>query len=206
MILRLLTTLLSSSPIYSALCENAGNDAVDQFAKEAAQPGKTHSFRPLLSRENASICSKIHAQWEQEWKVSTKGSHLRKIDSELPAPYTRKLYGNLPRNRAYLLTQLRTGHKWRTTYAKRFGFREDDLCECGAQETVSHVLLHCPNLQELRGELRRKAGDACNSVSSLLGGSTEGEKGKPDNVLRAKSVQAVLDFAEASQRFRSCAP
>ncbi|KAL2696035.1 hypothetical protein AAEP93_003335 [Penicillium crustosum] len=209
-------------------CENAGNDAADQLAKEAARcrrgpyrlinppvcrssysdtrPGKTHSFRPLLSRENAFICSKVHAQWEQEWKVSTKGSHVRKIDSELPAPYTRKLYGNLPRNRAYLLTQLRTGHNWLSTYAKRFGFREDDLCECGAQETVSHVLPHCPNLQELRGELRRKAGDACNSVSSLLGGSTEGEKGKPDNVSRAKTVQAVLDFAEASQRFRSRAP
>lgn len=119
---------------------------------------------------------------EQEWKVSTKGAHLRKIDGELPARYTRKLYGNLPRNRAYLLTQLRTGHNWLSSYAKRFGFREDDLCECGAQETVSHVLLHCSNLQELGGELGRKTGDACNSVSSLLGDSTEGEKGKPDNV------------------------
>ena len=114
-------------------------------------------------------------------EISTKGAYLRKIDGELPARYTRKLYGNLPRNRAYLLTQLRTGHNWLYTYAKRYGFREDDLCECGAQETFSHVLLYCPNLQELRGELRRKAGDACNSVSSLLGGSTEGEKGEPAN-------------------------
>ncbi|CDM38423.1 Probable transposable element [Penicillium roqueforti FM164] len=54
--------------------------------------------------------------------------------------------------------------------------------------------------------LRSRVGDALNSVSSLLGGSTEGERGNPDTVSRAKTVEAVLDFAEASQRFRSRAP
>ncbi|KAJ5138858.1 uncharacterized protein N7515_003706 [Penicillium bovifimosum] len=187
-------------------CEIVGNEAADRLAKEAAQPGKTHPFRPLLTRENAFLRSRTHAQWEQEWRLSTKGAHLRKVDGALPARYTRKLYGNLPRNRAYLLTQLRTGHNWLSTYAKKFGFHDDDRCECGGQETVSHVLLECPNLRELRIELRRNVGDALNSVSSLLGGSNEGEKGNPDTASRAKTVQAVLDFAEASQRFRSRAP
>ena len=109
-------------------------------------------------------------------------------------------------NRAYLLTQLRTGHNWLFTYAKKFGFRDDDRCECGAQETVSHVLLECPKLGNLRMILRSRVGEALNSVSSLLGGSTEGKKGKPDTVSRARTVNAVLDFAEASQRFRSRAP
>ncbi|CRL27573.1 unnamed protein product [Penicillium camemberti] len=31
-------------------------------------------------------------------------------------------------------------------------------------------------------------------------------KGKPDTVSRVKTIQAVLDFSEASQRFRSRAP
>ena len=43
-------------------CEIAGNEAVDRLAKEAAQPGKTHPFRPLLTRENAFLRGKIHAQ------------------------------------------------------------------------------------------------------------------------------------------------
>ncbi|KAJ5876421.1 reverse transcriptase [Penicillium soppii] len=184
-------------------CENAGNDLADRLAKEAAQPGKTHPFRPLLSRENASIRDKIQAQWGQEWKSNTKGSHLRKIDDTLPARYTRKLYGNLPRNRAYLLTQLRTGHNWLSSYRKKIGYSDDDRCGCGAEETVTHVLMECPRLREPREELRRQVEDALNSVSSLLGGSNEGEKGKPDTVSRAKIVRAVLDFAEASQRFRS---
>ncbi|KAI3112960.1 hypothetical protein CBS147330_9895 [Penicillium roqueforti] len=187
-------------------CDDPGNDAADQLAREAARPGKTHPFRPLLTRENAYIRGKIRAQWEHEWKSSTKGGHLRKIDNTLPAAHTRKLYGSLRRGRAYLFTQLRTGHNWLSTYAKTFGFREDDQCVCGAQETVTHVLVDCPSLRELWRELRREVGDAFNSVSSLLGGSTEGEKGKPDTVSRAKTVNAVLDFAEASQRFRSRAP
>lgn len=203
--------LISSGPVpwiqwMPGHCENAGNDAADRLAKEAARPGKTHTFRPLLSRENAHIRNKIQAQWSQEWKTTTKGEHLRKIDGDLPARYTRKLYGNLPRNRAYLLTQLRTGHNWLSSYRKKIGYSDDDRCECGARETVAHVLIDCPKLRGLRVELREKVGDALDSVSSLLGGSKEGEKGKPDTVSRAKTVQAVLDFAEASHRFRSRAP
>ncbi|KAF7136975.1 hypothetical protein CNMCM5793_006679 [Aspergillus hiratsukae] len=187
-------------------CDNPGNDAADQLAKDAACPGKTHPFRPLLSRETARLRGNILNQWEQEWKSSNKGGHLRKIDGTLPATYTRRLYGSLPRNRAYLLTQLRTGHNWLSTYAKTFGFRDDDKCVCGAQETVTHVLVDCPNLKDLRRKLRSEVGDAFSSDSSLLGGSTEGKKGKPDTVSRARTVMAVLDFAEASQRFRSRAP
>jgi ribonuclease HI len=187
-------------------CDNPGNDAADRLAKNAACPGKTHPFRPLLSRESARLRANILNQWEQEWRSSSKGSHLRKIDGALPATYTRKLYGSLPRNRAYLLTQLRTGHNWLATYAKTFRFRDDDQCVCGAQETVTHVLVDCPDLMDIRRELRREVGDAFRSVSNLLGGSAEGKKGKPDTVSRAKTVKAVLDFAEASHRFWSRAP
>lgn len=93
-----------------------------------------------------------------------------------------------------------------STYAKSFRFRDDDRCVCGAQEIVTYVLEDCPNLRDIRRGLRREVGDAFGSVSSLLGGSTEGETGKPDTVSRAKTVKAVLDFAEASHRFWSRAP
>ncbi|THC90337.1 hypothetical protein EYZ11_010200 [Aspergillus tanneri] len=36
-------------------CGNPGNDAADRLAKEAACPGKTHPFCPLLTREAAFI-------------------------------------------------------------------------------------------------------------------------------------------------------
>lgn len=128
-----------------------------------------------VSRERAFIQEGIRIQWEREWKESNNGGHLRRIDNTLPAKYTRRLYGSLPRNRAYLLTQLRTGHCWLSTYAKAFRFQDDDLCVCGNRESVTHVLLDYPNLTALRTELRRKVGDAFGSVSVLLGGSGEGE-------------------------------
>ncbi|KAK9847735.1 Endonuclease/exonuclease/phosphatase [Penicillium brevicompactum] len=187
-------------------CDNPGNNAADRMAKYATSPSKSHPFRPLLTREKGLIRGNIAAQWEHEWRTSSKGSHLQKIDNTLPATHTRKLYGSLPRGQAYLLTQLRTGHNWLSTYHKKIGYSDDDRCSCGAQETVTHVLVDCPMLVELRRNLRREVGDAFNSVSSLLGGSKQGEKGKPDTVSRARTVQAVLDFAEASHRFRSRAP
>ena len=177
------------------------NDTADQLAKEAAIPGKTHPFSPLLSRERAHIKRGIYTQSERQWKESRDGGYLRNIDNALPAKYTRRLYGSLPRNRAYLLAQSRTGHCWLSAYAKTFRFRDDDLCVCGGRDSVIHVLLDCPSLRDLRRELRGKVGDAFNSMTTLLGGS--GERGTAS---RAKTVEAVLDFAEASQRFRSRAP
>ncbi|KAI2874421.1 hypothetical protein CBS11852_10672 [Aspergillus niger] len=85
-----------------------------------------HPFQPLLSREKGFIRKRILNEWKDEWVKSPKGGHLRQIDKTLPAIRTRRLYGSLPRNRAYLLTQLRTGHTWLATYQKQHGFQDDD--------------------------------------------------------------------------------
>ncbi|KAI2742756.1 hypothetical protein DTO013F2_8432 [Penicillium roqueforti] len=55
-------------------CHNPGNDAADRPANDAARPGETHPFRPLLSRETARLRGNILTQWEQEWRSSNKGS------------------------------------------------------------------------------------------------------------------------------------
>lgn len=60
------------------------------------------------------------------------------------------------------------------------------------------MLLDCLRLRELRRELRLKVGNAFNSISILLEGLGEDGRGKINNALRTKTVEAVLDFAEAS--------
>ena len=57
-------------------------------------------------------------------------------------------------------------------------------------------------------ELRSKVGDGFNSIPTPLvgGGGGEEGRGKIDSVSGAKTVDAVLDFAGTSQRFRSRAP
>jgi hypothetical protein len=114
----------------------------------------------------------------------------------LPSPRARRLYDSLPRNRAYLLTQLRTGHLWLATDAKRHKFRDDDKCQCGAKETVVHVLVDCPRLKSLRQILRGKIGEAFNNVSAILRGEGQSRQGqgKGGNVYYV--LNAVLDFAE----------
>jgi hypothetical protein len=137
-----------------------------------------HPFQYLLSREKGFIRKKILNEWKEEWTKSTKGGHLRQIDKTLPSIRTRRIYGSLPRNRAYLLTQLRTGHSWLATYGKLHRFRDDDRCICGAQETVVHVLVDCPRLRDLRRELQRKIGGAFSNISNMLGGGQRGKEGK----------------------------
>lgn len=63
---------------------------------------------------------------------------------------------------------------------------------------VTHVLVDCPRLTELRRELGREVGDTFTTISSLLGGLTKGKKGYPDIISQARTVKAVLDFTEVS--------
>lgn len=188
-------------------CDDPGNDAADRLAKEAVGPDKLHPFQHLLSREKGYIRRKIREEWRQEWKASKKGGHLRQIDATLPSIRTRRMYGSLPRSRAYLLTQLRTGHSWLATHGKRHGLQDNDKCECGAKETVVHVLVDCPRLKDLRNILRRKIGSAFNNISDMLGGGTQGKEGRLNEAAHDGSILgAALDFAEASERFRSRGP
>src|SRR6185437_7108140 len=157
---------------------NPGNDAADRMAKAAVGSDESHQFLHLASRQKRSNEEKIVTEWENAWKSSEKGGHLRLIDTMLPSVHTRSLYDSLPRNRAYLLTQLRTGHSWLATHAKRHGFRDDDKCQCGAKETVVHVLVDCPRLINLRQQLRRKIGEAINEISARLGGKSRVGQGQ----------------------------
>jgi ribonuclease HI len=177
-----------------AHCDNPGNDTADRLAKEAVGLKKLHSFQHLSSREKQLYRNNIFTEWQNEWKGLNKGEHLRHIDAKLPSRHTRRLYDTLPRNRAYLLTQLRTGHSWLATHAKLHRFRDDDKCICGGKETVVHVLVDCPRLREPRQKLRDKIGNSFNNISSMLGG--EGKE----------VLNAVIDFAEASRRFYSRVP
>jgi hypothetical protein len=180
-------------------CKMPSNDTANLLAKDAAIPGKTHPFCLLLSRERAHIRQGIHAQWKNEWNELSTRPHLRQIDDTLPAKYIRRLYGSLPRNRAYLLTQLRAGHCWLSTYAKAFRFRNLDLCVCGERESVHHVL-ETGNIKE---RAPRKGWRRFQQHVNVVGGPGEEGRSNIDSASRTKTVEAVLDFAEALQQFRS---
>jgi hypothetical protein len=64
-----------------------------------------------------------------------------------------------------------------------------------------HVLVDCPTLRKLRQQLRNKIGDAFNNVSIMLGGKPQGKTN--GCAINRDILTAVLEFAEASQRFRT---
>lgn len=175
-------------------CDNPGNDTADRLAKEAVDSNNSHPFHSLATGERRSYHENILTEWKNEWKGSSKGKHLRQVDSMLPSVHTRRLYDSLPRNRVYLLLQLRTGHSWLATHAKERRLSDNDKCECGAKETVVHVLVDCPKLRDLRRQLRGKIGESFNNISAMLGSKDR------------ETINAVLDFAEASKRFSSRVP
>lgn len=65
-------------------------------------------------------------------------------------------------------------------------------------------LVDCPNLRDIRRELRSDTVDAFNNVSSLLGGSTEGKSGKPyksrSSYLEAQRLGVTREEKNRSQK------
>ena len=178
-----------------------GNEEADKLAKTSVGALPNHKFSRLASLQKRDIQKEIRMRWKEEWDKSPQGQHLRKIDSAIPGPHVRKLYDHLPRHRTSLLTQLRIGHTWLRSYQKRIGKSDSDKCECGAIETIIHVLVDCPRLREPRTQLRQKIKERFNSLSTMLGGRKPGSDGKRVSIT-VDELQAVLDFAEQSGRFR----
>lgn len=73
---------------------------------------------------------------------------------------------------------------------------DDDRCECGARETVIHVLVDCPLLSELWKELRQRIGDSFKSVATMLGGDATRRGGPINQPVDRAVVIAVIEFAE----------
>lgn len=116
--------------------------------------GRTHSSATRFGLSGSKNGS-------QAPKALTYGRSTAPYRRDTPESFTEIYSGT---TRTYLLTQLRTGHNWLSSYRKKIGYSEDDRCECGAQETVAHVLLDYPRLRELWAELRRKVRDTLGSV------------------------------------------
>lgn len=180
-----------------------GNEIADWLAKEAVNLRPTHNYRRLASLQRAHNINATYKQWTSEWASSTKGGHLQNIDSALPAKHAKHLYNSLLRPRARILAQLRTGHSWLGTFQKRIKKSEDDRCICRARETIVHVLVDCPKLREARQKLHQRIGSRFNSISLMLGGKPHSSRHETDGkwTISKKELDAVLDFAEETQRF-----
>ena len=83
---------------------------------------------------------------------SPRYQRLCEMDPSMPSTKFCKDMTGLPRGRASLLIQLRTGHVLLARHLHRIGKAESPICPaCRAHnETVHHYLLVCPALASLR--------------------------------------------------------
>jgi hypothetical protein len=82
----------------------------------------------------------------------------------------RRLF-NISSEEASVLIQARTGHGRLNKSLYRLKIADTADCQCGeGEESIQHVLLHCPTWAAERAALQTAAGDRWGDMSYLLGG------------------------------------
>ena len=117
-----------------AHCGIAGNEEADKLAKNGSK--KPQPNTPTTYREAKTL---LKNKRKSEWRRST-GNYNPKQDS----------INHLKRSDQTAIFRLRTGHCGLRSHLKRIGVSPSALCDCGAEQTVHHLLQDCPNLEAQR--------------------------------------------------------
>lgn len=180
-----------------------GNEIANTLAmRQTAQgcnpePNGPIPHQPVL-RQGKTPAQTIRATFQ----ARKHGGHIKKLDRALPGPHTRKLYDNLTRAQAAVLSQMRSGYCRLNGYLNQINASETDKCQCGAVETVHHYLLECPRWTEERAKLKEDVGPRACELAHLLGGyQDEAKDGKlakwsPD----MKAVRRTIEFVQETGR------
>lgn len=175
-----------------------GNEAVDSGAKEAAQgdPSPLGLLPKFLRRRlptsvsalKAKRKSTVQSRWKLLWRSSPRSVKLDRIDPDLPNSTTFKIFSNIPKPAAAILTQLRSGHAGLNTFLKRIKAVDSPLCDhCREPETAPHYLLRCKKYDAARRGLSTKIGRHAHSIKAILN--------EPSN------IRHTLRYIAATQRF-----
>ena len=118
-------------------CDIQGNEEADRLAKEG---GKMPQTPEEISYEEA--------------KTLIKDEQKKRWLQQHPNYNSKDSFYNLPRRDQVNMTRLRTGHcRLRHHMYTRFRIGDTPSCQCGAPQTVEHLLQNCPLHQNLRAEI-----------------------------------------------------
>lgn len=138
----------------------AGNEAADELAKRAHS-----SATPLTDYATSFDSARIN--FRRELMREHPDARIAAGHAPPPLPAT----GFSRRDRALLLT-LRTGSAWPAERKHRLrGAPAPNCVDCGAVETVAHLLCECPALVDARKQLKteyRRHGLPCVSLQDFL--------------------------------------
>ena len=192
-----------------------GNEKANTVARQAtAVQGKPTAPVDERIRELAGVLQLIEKD-RSDNPILTRsyrrfGQYTWQLDQALPGKHTLALYGNISSEEASVLIQARSGHCRLNQSLYRLKIVDTADCQCGeGEETIQHVLLHCPRWTAARVELQAAAGDRWGEVSHLLGGwggKKHWETGEPVDGPREKwkpdvrLVQHTIRFLQQTGR------
>jgi hypothetical protein len=153
--------------------EIGGNEAADRAAKEA------HSlrYRTLTPASKEETVRSIHDaflnRWNNHWlenvRATGKGLFLTQIKHKIENwPWA--LHGS--RVIETSMARLGVGHAGVRSHLARFNLADSPNCQCGAVETIEHLLLMCPIYRQHRTTLINKliSMNVIISLKNMLGG------------------------------------
>jgi len=103
-----------------------------------------------LKEETARLVDHQLDRWQSDWTHETKGRTTREFFPNIRARL--KATWITP---DYYTSQILTGHGNFKNKLHALGLSNTDRCSCGRKDTSRHATLYCPNLREIRRELRR---------------------------------------------------
>ncbi|KAJ5110838.1 zinc knuckle domain protein [Penicillium argentinense] len=142
----------------------AGNERVDRHAKEAAQEPEgpqnpNNRYIRLAAAAKSRIRREAKIEWERSWSIERTGRPTKRL-VERPTKKTLEYWSDLRKATASILMQLRTGRIGLAAYLTRINRRESARCGCNlGNQTVDHILLECPLLQDERNWMRNALSD-----------------------------------------------
>jgi hypothetical protein len=176
-----------------------GNEEADRTAKQAIEEGSSPEkelpapLRKGLPRGRAAmqraIQETLKARAEKVWQQSPRYGRMKGIDESMPSKKFAKLAAELPRKKASLLIQLRSGHVPLQAHLHRITRADSPTCQgCGARkETVHHFLMVCPKYMAQRQQMAAEGGRGTLVMARLLSSS--------------KLTRHLFDYIARTKRF-----
>jgi hypothetical protein len=134
---------------------------------------------------------KLKGRAQKAWVASKRYSKMKGTDPTTPSNKYLELITPLPRKLASILSQLRTGHTPLAKHLFRIGKIESPICPACQQveETVQHLMLHCPVHNTARQTLRNNTGGRDINIMKLF--------------TTAKTLRALFAYIAETGRWHS---
>ena len=183
--------------------EIEGNEAADRAAKSAALDATATSPSNLLppclrkklpigiSAARQKNREEVLKLWATQWKTSKRFTHISRIDPSAPSKKFLSLTSHLPKSKAGVIFQLRSGHIALNKHLHRLNKSDTQSClqcEAGPPETVHHYLFDCTRYDRERHKLRMALGRKAHSTSYLLA--------------HKEGLKELLGYVAATGRFK----